>query len=149
VNGIVVESPEDRSELRKLEEVITRYSALREDRNDPRYIPIEGEFIEFILTHPTKYRLVTGVLYDLSPSGAAFVPDDPKSSSDIPAGSTIRHCSIKLDERILRTSCKVIRNSERLALKFVDTSPDLEQAIIDFIDLRADRELELLLQEQA
>lgn len=147
VSGIVSETPEDRNELRKLEDIVMRYCSLTEDRNDLRYVPSDDEHIEFLFTHPGNYRLVTGILYDLSGGGAAFVPDDPKSIGDIPAGSTIRRCSLKIGESIYNISCRVVRNTGRLALKFTEGDEDLEKAIISYIDNRAERELKVLLHE--
>lgn len=147
VNGMVSENPQDREEIRKLEDIVTRYSALREERSDLRYTPSETDNIEFLFTHPRNYRLVTGALFDLSPRGAAFIPDDPRSTIDIPAGTTIERCSLRIGAWSGQISCRVVRNSERIAMKFVNPSEELEQRIIAYIDQRAERELELLLHE--
>ncbi len=148
VHGVIRETLDDRSELRKLDDIITRYGALRDGRGDLRYVPDDADNVEFLITHPTTYRLITGTLYDLSPAGAAFVPDDPKASIDIPAGVTIAHCSLMLDDLRLSLACKVIRNSGRMALRFVNTTDDVERAIIDYIHGRAERELALILHDR-
>jgi hypothetical protein len=148
VSGIISEIPKDMDELRKLEDIVTRYSALSEERNDLRYIPSDNEHIEFIFTHPQNYRIVTGILFDLSPTGASFVPDDPKSTNDISAGTKIAHCSLKFDNEVHKISCRVVRNSGRIALRLLNGGDELEQAIIRFIDSRAERELETLLHDK-
>ncbi len=149
VAGIVRESVDNRNELQKLEELVTRYSSMKEERQDLRYIPDSYDDLEFLITHPTKLRIITGVLFDLSPGGAAFVPDDPKISSDIPSGTTIPDCSLKLEQEYLSIQCKVIRNSERMALRFIDPPEELQSKIIDFIDKRAERELKMLLEDKS
>ena len=148
VNGVLPERPEDRESLQTLEDIVTRYSSMKEIRNDVRYIPSASDNTEFVFTHPVNYQIITGILFDLSPGGAAFIPDDPKSSSDIPAGSKIKHCSLRLGTEFFNVSCHVVRNSVRIALKFIDITEELEQAIIRYIDMRAERELGLLLKEK-
>ena len=148
VNAMISENPEDRDEIRKLEEVVTRYSGLKDGRVDLRYFPDDAENLEFVVTHPKSYRVITGVLFDLSPSGAAFVPDDPRASADIQSGSRIDHCSLNLDGQYFKMACNVVRNSGRIALKFLGDDPDLQEAIVNYIDLRAERELSLLLGDQ-
>ncbi len=147
VNGIVREEIDNRNELQKLEELVTRYSSMKEERGDVRYIPDSYDDLEFLITHPTNYRIITGMLFDLSPGGAAFVPDDPKISADIPSGTTIRNCSLKLDDEYLSVQCRVVRNSERMALRFIDPPEELQSKIIDYIDKRAERELKMLLSD--
>lgn len=148
VNAILSENPQDRDEIRKLEDIVTRYSTIKEERTDLRYLPSERDNIEFLFSHPKNYRLVTGVLFDLSPRGAAFIPDDPKATADIPSGTTIFRCSIRIEQARYHLACRVVRNSTRMALKFLDPSAELEELIIEFIDRRAERELELLLQDR-
>lgn len=148
VSAVVSERPEERKELQKLEAVIARFSVVKDDRSNFRYFPSESDAIEFLFTHPATYGLVTGVLIDLSPSGASFSPDDPKITADIPAGSVIPHCSLKIGSRYFEITCRVIRNSTRMALKFIRTPEEVEVSIIDYIDRHAERELMTLLKDK-
>ena len=145
VNGSIREMFEDRTELQSLEALITRYGAMNDERNNVRYVPERFDDLEFILTHPQSFMIVTGSLYDLSPGGASFVPDDPKTTANIPAGSVIPVCSIKLGETYESFACRVVRSSERLGLRFIDPSEALQRRIIEYIDGKAERDLRMLL----
>ena len=75
VTAMVSEESGNRDELRKLEDLVSRYSSLIDGRTELRYIPAHTDRIEFVITHPKSYQLITGSLFDISPSSAAFVPD--------------------------------------------------------------------------
>ena len=142
VNGIFRENLDDRKEYSRVEELLSRYGSLKEVRSEQRYIPVEHDNIEFIVTHPQTYSIVTGSLFDLSPKGAAFDPDDSSLTESIPIGTIISLCSLKLGSQYMSFSSKVMRNSQRLGLQFLDLVDDQVSAIASFIDKKAERELQ-------
>lgn len=145
VHGIIEEKLDERRTLDRLEDLLSRFSVIDEIRTEHRYIPEKNEHLEFIFTHPKNSKIVPGKLTDLSPTGASFEPDDPSTSADIPLNSIIKRCSLKIGEDYITLSCKVIRNMERMAFKFSEISEEQIQKIIDFVDRRAERELQMIL----
>jgi len=145
VNGIVKERLDDRHELAHLEELFYRYSAMRDMRSEQRYLPEEFDTLEFVFSHPVRYAMVTGKLMDISGTGATFMPDDPRLTADIPSGQIIPYCSLKLGDQYLSLTCKVIRNQGRMAFHFENIQEDERNKIIDYIDRRSERELQMIL----
>ncbi|MBT3273812.1 MAG: PilZ domain-containing protein [Spirochaetales bacterium] len=145
VSGIIRENLADRKEYSRLEELLSRYSSLKEVRSELRYIPVDYDNIEFILTHPQSRGIVTGTLFDLSATGAAFNPDNPELTESIPIGTTIQHCSLKINETYLTFASKIVRNSDTIGLKFVALEDQQIAAISGFIDKKAERELQNVL----
>jgi len=148
VNGIIRENLEDRKEYRKLEELLSRYTALIEERNVARYIPESSDQVEFMFTHPHNHAIITGSIFDLSPTGAAFEPDEPDKTKGLPVGTEVRRCSLRIDKEYFTFPAKIIRNEGRLALQFLDMEKRVASAIADFIELRPQRELQQVLQGQ-
>lgn len=149
VNGTVSEKFEEPGELRRIDELLTRYSNLTEGRSEHRYIPEPYDDLEFLFTHPSTYRVVTGRLTDLSPSGCSFDPDDPRTTTDLPPNAEIPRCSLNVDGEALIFGCRVVRNAERLALKFTQLDDEQRRKIIDFVDRRSERELQSALKKNA
>ena len=149
VTGIIRENLEDRKEYSRLEELLSHYTSLKEIRSENRYIPETSDKVEFIFTHPEDNSIITGSIFDLSPTGTAFEPDEPDKTKKIAMGTVIPRCSLKVEKDYLTFSSTVIRNEGRLALQFVEIDDDVIGIISDFIERRAERELSGVLQNEA
>jgi hypothetical protein len=149
VSGIIRENLQDRKEYSRLEELLSHYKTLTEIRTEPRYIPEESDNVEFIFTHPQSSAVVTGALFDLSPGGAAFAPDDTNLVVNIPVGTVLRRCSLKIEDTFISLRSEVVRNAERLGLQFLDLVEDEKAIISSYIEKRAERELKSALKAEA
>ena len=92
VTGIINEKLEDRKEYSRLEELLAHYTSLKEVRSENRYIPENSDQIEFVFNHPEDNAIITGSIFDLSPTGAAFEPDELDKTKNIAVGAEISRC---------------------------------------------------------
>ncbi|MBN1686376.1 MAG: PilZ domain-containing protein [Spirochaetales bacterium] len=148
VTGIIRENLEDRKEYSRLEELLSRYTSLKEVRSVGRYIPGRSDQIEFVFTHPDNRSIITGSIFDLSPTGAAFEPDDPDKTKGLAVGTEIHRCSLRIEDEYFTLTSKIIRNDGRLAVQFLDIGEKTSTAISDFIERKAERELKSVLREE-
>lgn len=149
VNGIIRENLEDRKEYKRLEELLSRYTPLVEERNIARYIPESSDPVEFMFTHPHNHAIITGSIFDLSSTGAAFEPDEPDKTKGLAVGTEVRLCSLRVEKEYFTFPAKIIRNEGRLALQFLDVEKGVASAIDDFIKRKPERELQQVLQGEA
>lgn len=148
VTGIIHENLEDRKEYSRLEELLSHYTSLKEVRAESRYIPENSDKVAFVFTHPEDHSIITGSIFDLSPTGAAFEPDHPDKTKKIAIGTEIARCSLKVESEYFSFASKVIRNDGRLAFQFLDIKDDVTDTIVGFIDRKAERELTNVLQSE-
>lgn len=148
VNGIISEKF-DQKEKNRLEVLFTRYSIIKDNRTDHRYIPEPYDNVEFIITHPGNYAIVTGSILDLSLEGIRFKPDNPTLTQDLGKGTILSACSLKVEDVIFTIKSKVVRQSDVLALQFLSFDEDVRDVILTFIDKKAERELYNLLHQSA
>jgi hypothetical protein len=140
VDGIIRENLTDRKEFSRLEELLAQLETLTEERGERRYVPGDSDDIEFIFTHPQSFSLITGTVFDLSPNGVAFVPDDLSLVSAIPVYSEIRHCSLRINDKCLSFRARVVRNAEQMGLLFSELDDEQQKDITLFIEQRAEKE---------
>jgi len=60
---------------------------------------------------------------------------------DLAAGSEIKDCSLKIEDRIISVTCKVTRNREELGFQFLTFEEGGHRALLRYIQTRAEREL--------
>jgi hypothetical protein len=149
VTGIIRENLEDRKEYSRLEELLAHYTSLKEVRSESRYIPESSDQLEFIFTHPNDNSIITGSVFDLSPNGAAFEPDELDKTKNIAVGTEIHRCSLKIEGEYLDFSSKVIRNEGRIALQFLTLDEGEFETIENFIGRKSERELTNAIQAAA
>jgi len=142
VNGILNEDFRDSHKMKHLEGLLSRYKMIKDNRREPRYMPFIYDEIEFIFTHPVSMKLITGIVFDISPTGINFTPDSLHLISDLEAEDEIPHCSLRIGDEILAVSGKVIRNAKNLVLEFPGISSEVSGIIGDYIANRAERELQ-------
>ena len=144
VNGILSENLEDKKELYRLEEIVRRYRSLEDKRNFARLVPRSPDELGFAFTHPRRLSLVTGRVREISIQGSSFLPTRSTSVDDLPAGSEIKDCSLKIEDRIITVSCKVTRNREELGFQFLTFEEGGHRALLRYIQTRAERDLKSL-----
>jgi len=141
VNGILSENLEDKKELYRLEEIVRRYRSVEDKRNFTRLVPRSPDELGFAFTHPRRMSLVTGRVREISIQGSSFLPTRSASVDDLPAGSEIKDCSLKIEDRIISVTCKVTRNREELGFQFLTFEEGGHRALLRYIQTRAEREL--------
>jgi hypothetical protein len=120
VNGAVREDLEDPRERSRFQKLIARYIGLDDQRRTDRYIPVPGDRLAFMFTHPGNSCLVMGKIEDISESGMNFKPDNRETTADLETGITLRECSLRIGESIITLNCSVARNNLLLGLRFLD-----------------------------
>jgi DNA-binding NarL/FixJ family response regulator len=142
VNGIISEMISADRIVNNLEEILLRYGMIKDRaRKNRRYLPSAFDDLEFILTHPQSLKVVTGMLADISLTGARFIPDNPKLTEDLERGSQIPTCSLQVGEAILAVSCKLVRNEKYMGLQFLSLSDKDMGLLKKYLDSRAERAL--------
>lgn len=143
VNGVLDEALDDPADIQILQDLISRYLAFRETRIDKRYIPGAFDDIEFVFTHPSAFKMVTGTVLDLAPESISFRPDVPLLVQDIKDGSDIHTCTLKTGDHIFSCSVHVVRNSGNMALRFSNLPLAEREIIVEYINSHSARELNL------
>lgn len=139
VNGILSEDLSDQNQLKQVEGLLTRYKLLKDRRVDFRYVPGSYDELEFLFTNPKTMKLITGAITDISISGASFIADNASLIQDLPEGSTIPHCTIRIEDKVIAVSCEIIRNRKLLSLKFRNLPEDTRAVLVGFINKRLER----------
>lgn len=146
VNGIISENFNDEIELSHLENLLSRYKLLSDQRLEQRFIPDRCDEIELVFNHPDTMKMVIGSVKNISLSGVSFLPDSPHITAGMEPGLTIPRCSLKLGTNIISFSARILRNNQIIILTFVSISEDDKQIILKYMDLQAKRKLSTILQ---
>jgi hypothetical protein len=141
VNGILGQNLADKHELYRLEEIVRRYYTLADKRNFTRLVPSAMDELGFAFTHPNRLALVTGRVREISIQGSSFRPARPSAVEDLPVGSEIRNCSLKIENQIVSVDCKLTRNREELGFQFLTFQEGGHHALLKYIQARAQRDL--------
>jgi len=148
VNGILSEDFEEPKNVAQLDGILTRYKLIKDSRKAPRYIPEAYDSIDFVFNHPNSMKLITGSVRTISISGASFLPDSPRLTSDLKIGTKIPHCSLKFGDRIISFSGEIIRNNKLIIFSFPELSPEEKDVLIEYIEESSSRNLESRLSEE-
>lgn len=141
VNGVLREDLSDPSDRQTIEDLISRYTALREIRIDKRYIPRVFDDIEFVFNNPGTFHMVTGTVLDIAPESISFRPDFFPAVHEIPEGSDIDTCTLKIGDTIIPCSIHVVRNSGTMAFRFNSLDEQYRRVIVDYINSRSSRQM--------
>jgi hypothetical protein len=141
VNGLVGEDLADKAQLYRLEEMIRRHRPVQDKRNFARVVPAGQDELGFAFTHPRRLALVTGTVREISIQGASFAPWKGSVVEDLPAGIDLPRCSLKVGDRVVGLDCKLARNRADLGLQFLTFDEGGHQALLEWIQSRADRAL--------
>jgi hypothetical protein len=131
VNGLVLESLDNPAETEKIQTLLSRYIAVDDKRTNRRYRPEDYSRINFVFSHPSDERLITGTVKTVSTTGLSFGPDHPGLVENIKVDTEIRTCSLRTGERILSPLCTVRRTTgDIISLEFL-SFPGTEKEALD------------------
>jgi hypothetical protein len=133
VNAVIDAKLEDRKDLNRLRDIITRYKRLDESRNTYRHIPDELDDIDFLFSHPVNLTLVSGTVEDVSDTGLRFVPDRGDLTADLAPGTRLNACSLRVGEEVMAVDCTVVRNTDSLGLNFEDLEESTRERISAYL----------------
>lgn len=131
VQAIVGEDLSGANDDKKLFDIFSRYRYL-----GPRPALAHGEAIEravLVFTNPETGTIITGKVDALSENEIRFRPDAPSATAELAAGEMIDSCSLKIADRILSPSCRIVRNGYVMSLAIADISNDDKQVLQEFI----------------
>jgi len=128
-NGIVHEDLENRREIGRLKDLVSRYKDIMEARRERRYIPGPDDRIAFLFSHPDTLRMITGTVEDISGGGLKLEPDVPEFVADIMPGTLLPVCSLRVGDQIYSVNSMVIRNDGNVHI-FFNALPETDRASI-------------------
>ncbi|HUX51615.1 MAG TPA: hypothetical protein VMW73_12520 [Spirochaetia bacterium] len=147
-NGIVHEDLGNSREIARLKELVARYKDVLEARRERRYIPGPLDRIELMFAHPDTLRMITGVLLDISPSGARFQPDTVEYVADLTPGASLPACSLRAGEKLYQVDTLVVRNGENLHLYFKDVDEETRNNLAAYLSDHLSREVQGAIRDQ-
>jgi len=115
VNGVVKDNLDDRHEQARFEKLLKRYIKIDDPRAAERLAPSPWDKLDFSFSHPKTLMPIMGKLDTVSQTGVSFAPDNPQLAADLPVGSIIDDCSLRVGDRIFPLSCRLERKGSCLA----------------------------------
>jgi len=128
-NGIVHEDLENKREINRLKELVSRYKDILEARRERRYIPGPVDRIAFLFAHPETLRMITGTVEDISAGGLRMLPDVPEFVADLTPGTVLPGCSLRGGEAIYSVDAMIIRNDRYLHV-FFKSLPESDRSLV-------------------
>jgi hypothetical protein len=141
VNGIVTEDLSEKRGVLRLIDVLRRYKLIQDKRSFTRYPVSDTDRVGFAFFHPASESLVTGEVTEVSVKGLSFVPDRPERCAALPLGAGLARCSLRVGDRIVTVSCRVMRAGRDLGLQFSTYEEGARDAIRTYIEDRPERAL--------
>jgi hypothetical protein len=141
VNGLVGGDLSDKRELYRMEEIIRRYTPVKDKRSFARVVPESEEELGFAFTHPRRLTLVAGKVREISIQGASFLPWRAAVVEDLEVGVEIPRCSLKVGDELVGMDCRLTRNREDLGLQFLSFAEGGHRALLAWIQSRSERAL--------
>jgi len=145
VNGVVKDDLDDRREQSRFQALLKRYMVLDEERAADRIQPSAWDRLDFMFAHPSSLLPISGRLETISPTGLSFVPDLPALVADIAQGGLIEDCSMRVGDRILGLSCRVVRSGRVLGLEIDGMEEGDRQALAEYLASCPEREMKAIL----
>jgi DNA-binding response OmpR family regulator len=141
-NGIVHEDLENKREIARLKELVSRYKEALEARRERRYIPGPSDRVAFLFAHPDTLRMITGTVADISAGGIRVGPDVHEYVSDLMPGTVLPACSLRAGDTLLSIDAMVVRNDTDLQLFFRDIQPDTRTRLSRYLSEHISREIQ-------
>ncbi len=145
VNGVVKDDLDDRREQGRFQALLKRYKAIDEERAADRIQPSAWDRLDFMFAHPSSLVPISGRLETISPTGLSFVPDLPALVADIAREELIEDCSMRVGDRILGLSCRVVRAGRVLGLEIDGIEEEDRQALAEYVATCPEREMKAIL----
>ena len=86
----------------------------------------------FLFVEPETECIVTGKVKDLHTDSLLFIPDI--KLDEIDKGDILRNCSLKIRDKIIAPSCRVVEVNDYLNLEFVDINEDEAKIIENLLE---------------
>ena len=145
VNGVVRDSLDDRKEQAQFQRLLRRYITIDESRVADRVSPAPWDRLDFMFSHPATLAPVAGRLETVSTSGFSFAPELPALVADLQPGSVLEDCSMRVGDRIITLSCRVVRADRVLGLTIASMSAEDRRYFEDYLASGPEREMRALL----
>jgi len=130
VNGIVSDELDKPEELDRLQEILSSYMPVNENRKHRRFIVEPWNHIGFLMANPAGKSIISGVVKTISTGGLSFLPDASMPPEGIAQNSELKECSLRIGDAILSPVCRIIRAGKTLSMEFVSFPKD-QQRILD------------------
>lgn len=111
-----------------LRNIFLRYKQI--PKTDVPLLP-EEKALNFMFTNPLNDAIITGRIEKLTEHYFDFNPDIPSSVGNIEENQILENCSLKMDQRILKLTCKVLCAKNGLRLAFSPRN-EKDRATINF-----------------
>lgn len=148
INGIIDANLQEKQQVLQLEELFRRYRSIKDQRRFHRLVPNALDKLQLLFTHPYTLAIITGSLSEVSIKGASFKPSDPLATQDLKRGQEIPVCTLRVGEHIISILCQVTRNNGEMGLQFRSFETGGHHKLFQYIQTRADRELNLAIEKE-
>jgi hypothetical protein len=145
INGVVKDDLDDRREQGHFQRLLKRYVSVEDARSSDRITPSPWDRLDFMFAHPTTLIPVGGRLETISPTGLSFMPDSSGLVADLEAGGYIEDCSLRVGDRILSLSCKIVRADRVLGLSISRMDAIDRQFLENYLASCPEREMKAIL----
>ncbi|MDR1420051.1 MAG: PilZ domain-containing protein [Treponema sp.] len=130
VSGIVSEALEERTELDRLQGILSRYIPLDEKRKAQRYYAENWNRFGFLFSDPKDMTIISGEVKTVSSTGLSFAPANSAMMKNIRLNMELRECSLRVGNAVLSPVCVLNRTGRVISLRF-ESFPENEQNILD------------------
>ncbi len=148
INGIIDANLQEKQQVLQLEELFRRYRTIKDQRRFHRLVPDALDKLQLLFTHPYTLAIITGSLSEVSIKGASFKPSDPLATQDLKRGQEIPVCTLRVGEHVISILCQVTRNNGEMGLQFRSFETGGHHKLFQYIQTRADRELNLAVEKE-
>lgn len=147
INGVVKDDLDDRREQGHFQRLLKRYVTVEESRSSDRIAPSPWDRLDFMFAHPKTLVPVGGRLETVSSSGLSFIPDSAALVADLEAGEEIDDCSMRVGDRILSLSCKIVRADRVLGLSISRIDEIDRKTLEDYLASCPEREMRAIMEK--
>jgi hypothetical protein len=129
VSGVVSEALSERTELDRLQGILSRYISLDEKRKAQRYQVENWNRFGFLAYNPHDKEMIPGEVKSVSSTGISFIPAN-NAMSNIRLNMELSECSLRAGNAILSPVCVLVRTGRVVSLEF-KSFPGDEQTVLN------------------
>lgn len=132
VQGIINIDTPNEVVVNTAKDILTKYksSTFKTRRNFNEEFPSED--CSFLFVEPETECIVTGRVKDLHTDSLLFIPDI--KLDEIDKDEVLKNCSLKIRDKIMTPSCRVVEAKDYLNLEFVDIKDEEAKIIEDLLE---------------
>jgi hypothetical protein len=130
VSGVVSEALSERTELDRLQGILSRYIPLDEKRRARRYQVENWNRFGFLIYNHHDKTIIPGEVTTVSGKGISFVPANTNMMKNIRLNMELPECSLRAGNAILSPVCVLVRTGRVVSLEF-KSFPEKEQTVLD------------------